>query len=232
MYGSRKKELIKRQVKALPPLGKRLWKFNKDFEEDIEACRKNPESEPSGCKLEEDVEKKTPSELDKETDKAEKTTDGMAAKQVQKSKRENIEAWFVKLKGTKINHAVVVEKTNELVSELEKKETDRLLLSEQLQLLRQRADQEQLGPALSIKLLIHSVVCIFDYNVKVQACMEAETWQLCLGKFEELLKVLIRNQDVQLNYDIPEKSENIAVNNHKLEPRLVQIVTLIECLET
>ena len=33
----------------------------------------------------------------------------------------NIEAWFVKLKGTKINHAVVVEKTNELVSELEKK---------------------------------------------------------------------------------------------------------------
>ena len=35
-----------------------------------------------------------------------------------------------------------------------------------------------IGPALSIKLLIHSVVCIFDYNVKVQACMEAETWQL------------------------------------------------------
>ncbi|XP_062510003.1 eukaryotic translation initiation factor 3 subunit C-like isoform X2 [Corticium candelabrum] len=304
MWESRKK-LSKNNAKALPPLKQRLRKYNKDFEEDIAAYRKNPESEPSGSESEQDAAKKEQSEQDEESDEPAKPTDEPAAKQLQKVKRESdsesdSEKWlsssdseteeetegrvlqtlthtfFLKnqserttskkrerkvhvagvkdeededdkswkivppadskkdkalfAKDAEITHAVVIEKMNELVSERGRRGTDRLLLSEQLQLVRQRADQEQLGPALSIKLLIHSIICIFDYNVKVQASMETETWQLCLGKVEELLKVLISNQDIQLNDNIPEESENIAELD---EPLLVKAsyVVLLERLD-
>jgi translation initiation factor 3 subunit C len=133
-------------------------------------------------------------------------------------------------KDAEIHHAAVIEKMNEFLSGRDQRGKDFLFLSKQLEALRQISDLEKLGPALSLKLCFQSVICIFNYDVKVHACMKPEWWHLCQSKVSDLINILNSNQHVQLSETIADEEENVTNLD---EPLIVKgsILVLLERLD-
>ena len=79
-------------------------------------------------------------------------------------------------KDTEVNHEAVTKKLNEIISARGKKGTDR---NEQIELLielQSISDANNLGPAISMKIMFNIMAAIYDYNPNIATCMRSEMW--------------------------------------------------------
>ena len=79
-------------------------------------------------------------------------------------------------KDTDITHSLVVKKLTEIVSARGKKGTNRKEQIELLRELRTIAQQNNLGPAIDMKILFNITSAIYDYNPNVATCMKPDMW--------------------------------------------------------
>lgn len=80
-------------------------------------------------------------------------------------------------KDTEVNHEAVIKKLNEIISARGKKGTDR---NEQIALLKELqsiSNANNLGPAISMKIMFHIISAIYDYNPNIATCMRSEMWE-------------------------------------------------------
>ena len=120
-------------------------------------------------------------------------------------------------KGTKITHAVVIKKLNEILQARGKKRTDRAAQIELLQLLVQIASENNLGEGVIIKITI--TASLYDYNPKLATYMKPEMWQKCLDCINELMDILFANPNIFVGENILEESENMHNADQPLHVR-------------
>ena len=128
-------------------------------------------------------------------------------------------------KGTKITHAVVIKKLNEILQARGKKRTDRAAQIELLQLLVQIASENNLGEGVIIKINI--TASLYNYNPKLATYMKPEMWQKCLDCINELMNILFANPNIFVGENILEESENMRNADQPLHVRGC-ILTLVE----
>lgn len=80
-------------------------------------------------------------------------------------------------KDVEINHEAVDKKLHEIVSARGKKGTDRVDQIDLLKELRTVAEANNLGPAISVKVVFNTLAAIFDYNPNIATCMKPEMWE-------------------------------------------------------
>ena len=131
-------------------------------------------------------------------------------------------------KGTKITHAVVIKKLNEILQARGKKRTDRAAQIELLQLLVQIASENNLGEGVIIKITI--TASLYDYNPKLATYMKPEMWQKCLDCINELMDILFANPNIFVGENILEESENMHNADQPLHVRDC-ILTLVERID-
>ncbi|XP_028396733.1 eukaryotic translation initiation factor 3 subunit C-like [Dendronephthya gigantea] len=165
----------------------------------------------------EDEEKTKEKKLEKERQKKrrqkvkedqEEEDEGEEWEQVKSSHTiEKTRALFAK--DTEINHAVILKKLHEILGARGKKGTDRTDQIEYLKDLRKIAEKNNLGVAMSIKIMFNIIASIFDYNPNAATCMKPEMWKSCLEYVNELLIKLVDNPNVTVGENIAEDAENL-----------------------
>ena len=90
-------------------------------------------------------------------------------------------------KDTEVNHEAVIKKLNEIISARGKKGTDR---NEQIALLTELqsiSNANNLGPAISMKIMFNIVAAIYDYNPNIATCMRSEMWEKYVEFYQSIL---------------------------------------------
>uniref|UniRef100_A0A0B7BD44 Eukaryotic translation initiation factor 3 subunit C n=1 Tax=Arion vulgaris TaxID=1028688 RepID=A0A0B7BD44_9EUPU len=104
----------------------------------------------------------------------------------------------------------VVKKLNEIVAMRGKKGTDRSMMIDLLQELKQIAEAHNLGAPVSVKICFNIMAAIYDYNPNIATCMKNEMWEKsCLPIIQELLIALLDNSDIIVGANILEESEQL-----------------------
>ena len=80
-------------------------------------------------------------------------------------------------KDSEVNHQAVMKKLAEIVAARGKKGTDRKEQIELLHELKRIADENNLGPAIAIKIDFAIVAALYDYNPTISAAMRPEYWE-------------------------------------------------------
>lgn len=80
-------------------------------------------------------------------------------------------------KDVEITHEVILKKLMEIISARGKRGTDRNEQIELLKELRTIASQQNLGPAVDMKILFNIIAAVFDYNPTIASCMKNEMWE-------------------------------------------------------
>lgn len=127
-------------------------------------------------------------------------------------------------KDTEVNHEAVIKKLNEIISARGKKGTDR---NEQIALLKELqsiSNANNLGPAISMKIMFHIVSAIYDYNPNIATCMRSEMWEKCLAGVSELLDMIEANPDINIGENIVEESENVTTPPYRVRGCILTIV--------
>uniref|UniRef100_UPI00358E5102 eukaryotic translation initiation factor 3 subunit C-like n=1 Tax=Myxine glutinosa TaxID=7769 RepID=UPI00358E5102 len=114
------------------------------------------------------------------------------------------------VKGTEINHAVVLKKLVEIMQARGKKGTDRIGQVEMLNELNHISEQHDLGPATTIKIKFNITSSLFDYNSNLAACMKPEMWKKSLTSIEDLMETLFDHEEIAVGDHIAEESENVG----------------------
>ncbi len=109
----------------------------------------------------------------------------------------------------------MLNKLNEICSTRGRKGTDRFEQIEFISELRQISKQANLGSAIDVKILFNQIAINFDYNPRTHKCMKSENWSNTLKMLDEILDILMRNENIELNANIAEDNENVA---NKEEP--------------
>ena len=119
-------------------------------------------------------------------------------------------------KGTKITHAVVIKKLNEILQARGKKRTDRAAQIEPLQLLVQITSENNLGEDIIIKIRFNITASLYDYNPNLDTYMKPETWQKRMDCINELMNILFANPSIFVRENILEESENMHNTDQSL----------------
>ena len=122
-------------------------------------------------------------------------------------------------KDEEITHEKVLNKLNEICSTRGRKGTDRFEQIELITELRAIAKTAQLGPAMDVKILFNQIAINFDYNPRLKKCMNTENWSNTLSMLDELIDILQRNENIELNANISEDNENVADKTDKYRIR-------------
>ncbi|XP_065831444.1 eukaryotic translation initiation factor 3 subunit C-like [Oscarella lobularis] len=133
-------------------------------------------------------------------------------------------------KDAEINHEAVLQKLAELLAVRGRRGTDRSQLTEQLEKLTQISKEQNLGAALEAKLLISIITSMFDYSVKMQACMKLEIWQKCLACVKSLIILLNEHSEVRILESITEEEENVHNAQEEYQVR-GSVLMLLEKLD-
>lgn len=112
-------------------------------------------------------------------------------------------------KDDEINVQSVHKKLNEIMAARGKKGTDRKEQIELLHELMNVSDENNLGPAIRIKIQFNIIMSIYDYNPSVSDPMKVELWDKVLIKINELLDMMIAHPDLVIGEHITEESESL-----------------------
>nr|CAB3241738.1 eukaryotic translation initiation factor 3 subunit C [Phallusia mammillata] len=113
-------------------------------------------------------------------------------------------------KDTEITHVVVLKKLSEIILNRGRRSTVRKEQVDLLKQLRQVAEDNDLGPAMAIRITFDLVSAYFDYNSKILDCMKSEPWNDVLQFVEEVLDSLEEHPDIAIGENISQESENVA----------------------
>ncbi len=115
-------------------------------------------------------------------------------------------------KDEEINYESVVNKLNSICSTRGRKGTDRKEQMELMSELRNISKQFNLGPAIDVKILFNQIAVSFDYNPRLNKCMKSDNWSMCLKMLEELLEVLMKqgNENLEIGESIGDDEENFS----------------------
>ena len=113
-------------------------------------------------------------------------------------------------KGVEITHEVVVKKLFEVTMNRGRRATVRKDQVELLKQLRQISEENNLGVAMSIRILFDIISGLFDYNSKMLDCMKTEPWREVTAYVDEVLDLLMENPDVVVAEHLPLESENLS----------------------
>ena len=113
-------------------------------------------------------------------------------------------------KGVDITHDVVVKKLFEITLNRGRRSTVRRDQVDMLKQLRQISEENNLGVALSLRILFDLISGLFDYNTKMLDCMKQEPWREVLGYVEESLDLLLSNPDITVAEFLAVESENFT----------------------
>lgn len=114
-------------------------------------------------------------------------------------------------KDAEISIPLVLAKLNEIMSVRGKKRTDRRLQIDLLFELKDIAEQNDLGNAISVKILFNIISAIFDYNQKISEPMKLEYWSKLLEVMQSMMKILLANQDIHMIEIVSEENEEFTV---------------------
>ena len=127
-------------------------------------------------------------------------------------------------KDDEININSVHKKLNEIMAARGKKGTDR---KEQIELLHELmaiAEENNLGPAILVKILFNIIMSIYDYNPSVSDAMKVDYWEKILKKIDELLNMLIENQNLSIGDHITDENEVLDKPPYKVRGCVLTIV--------
>lgn len=127
-------------------------------------------------------------------------------------------------KDTEVNHEAVMKKLNEIISARGKKGTDRNEQIALLQELQSIADANNLGPAISMKIMFHIISAIYDYNPNIATCMRTEMWEKCLNTVSQLLDMVEANSDIVIGENVLEESENVTTPPYRIRGCVLTVV--------
>jgi len=111
-------------------------------------------------------------------------------------------------KDTEINHQAVLKKYHEILAVRGRKGTDR---SEQVDYfceLKSIAEQHELGPAMSLKLLFSICSAIMDSSNATDVALKPDMWKRLSESFREILVSLKSNPDIAFNRGEEENVED------------------------
>lgn len=127
-------------------------------------------------------------------------------------------------KDDEINVNAVHKKLNEIMAARGKKGTDR---KEQIELLHELlnvARENNLGPAIYIKVQFSIIMSIYDYNPSVSDPMKVEFWEKVLLKIDELLDMLIAEPQLSIGEHITEEAESLEATPYNVRGCVLTIV--------
>ncbi|CAG5123359.1 unnamed protein product, partial [Candidula unifasciata] len=132
-------------------------------------------------------------------------------------------------KDQEITIDAVVKKLNEIAAMRGKKGTDRSMMIEMLQELKQISEAHNLGAAVSVKICFNIMAAIYDYNPNIATCMKSDMWEKsCLPTIQELLNTLLENSDIVVGANILEESEQLDKAPYRVRGC---ILTMVERLD-
>jgi len=114
-------------------------------------------------------------------------------------------------KDTEINHQAVLKKYHEILAVRGRKGTDR---SEQVDYfceLKAIAEQHELGPAMSLKLLFSICSAIMDSSNATDVALKPDMWKRLLDSFKEILVSLKGNPEIAFDRGEEENVEDSSV---------------------
>ena len=113
-------------------------------------------------------------------------------------------------KGIEIDHEVVLKKLVEITLNRGRRSTVRRDQVEMLKQLRQISEENQLGVAMSVRILFDLISGLFDYNTKMLDCMKPEPWKEVTNYVDEVLNLLLANPHITVAEHLPVESENLS----------------------
>lgn len=127
-------------------------------------------------------------------------------------------------KDDEITVNAVHKKLNEIMAARGKKGTDR---KEQIELLHELlnvARENNLGPAIYVKVQFNIIMSIYDYNPSVSDPMKVEFWEKVLIKIDELLDMLIAEPELNIGEHITEEIESLEKQPYNVRGCVLTIV--------
>lgn len=113
-------------------------------------------------------------------------------------------------KGVDITHEVVIKKLFEITLNRGRRSTVRRDQVELLKQLRQISEENNLGVALTVRILFDLIAGLFDYNTKMLDCMKQDPWREVMCYVEESLDLLLVNPDITVAEFLAVESENFT----------------------
>ncbi len=176
--------------------------------EDSEESSESSSDDEPGMSLREKFLKKTTAEGDekKKKDKKDKEKKKKERQRERSSDEDEDPNWIMVDRGAlekpkmfdkdaEINHDLVVKKLHEIMAARGKRRTNR---KEQIELLNELLNismENNLGPAIEVKIQFAIIAAIFDYNPKISSAMKPEYWEKCMPAIEKLLVLLDEHAD-------------------------------------
>uniref|UniRef100_H2Z1Q7 Eukaryotic translation initiation factor 3 subunit C n=1 Tax=Ciona savignyi TaxID=51511 RepID=H2Z1Q7_CIOSA len=220
-----RKKMSKLNSKSHGALRQKLRKYLRDFEKEpvkpallVDSKPQINEDDDSDWEYSDDDDYSS-DDLDMDDDKSKKKERVQQAKTKKKTEDEWEE---VKATGTRaakvtlfekdaeITHVLVMKKLNEIILNRGRRSTVRKDQFDMLKQLRQVAEDNNLGIAMSVRLTFDIIAALFDYNSKILDCMKAEPWGEVLKYVEEVLDLLQENPDIVVAEHIAQESENVS----------------------